>query len=83
MCGVVRNMIDLMLKSNDLNSISKDIFGDDDCPWFINCTTQGNLGNVGQDSLFIIFNQAFNLEISKKKKKEKKEIEGSNFASPN
>ena len=69
-----------MLKSNDLNSISKDIFGDDDCPWFINCTTQGNLGNVGQDSLFNIFNQAFNLEISKKKKKE---IEGSNFASPN
>ena len=30
---------DTMLKSNRPNSISKDALRDEDCPWFINCTT--------------------------------------------
>ena len=41
-----------MLNSNRPNSISKDVLRDEGCLWLINFTTQENLGNVGQDSLF-------------------------------
>ena len=30
----------LLLKSNGLNSISKEVLRDEDCPWLINCTIQ-------------------------------------------
>jgi hypothetical protein len=41
-----------LLKSNELNSISKDVLRDERCPWLINCTTQEHLVNVGLDSYF-------------------------------
>ena len=43
---------DTMLKSNEPNSISKDVLRDEDYPWLINYITQEYLVNVEQDSHF-------------------------------
>ncbi len=41
-----------LLKSNEPNSISKDVLRDEGCPWFINYTTQKYFIKVRQDSHF-------------------------------
>jgi hypothetical protein len=38
--------------ASQTKSISKDVLKDKGCSWLIKCTTQGNLGNKGQDTLF-------------------------------
>ena len=43
-----------LLKSNRTNSILKDVLRDKGYSWFINCTTQEYLFNVGLDSYFTI-----------------------------
>ena len=37
---IFKGDFDTMLKSNEPNSISKDVLRDEGCSWFINCTTQ-------------------------------------------